>query len=137
MVSRRQFCERAGCVAAGLGGFGPALLTGAAADARTLDDVRERLMAALPSRRHAASIGKARLAAIDERVDPQELVKRTVDALNLSSEDCRRCSSADLRAALKAATASDFAANRTTRLGGWVFGMTEMHLFCLAALAPA
>lgn len=122
---------------AGLGGLGSTLLTGSAAEARSFDDVRKHLVAALPNRQHAAVIGKARLAALDRQPDPEELVGRVVDALNLSSAQVHQCTSADLRAAIKAATTSDFAGNRTTRLGGWVLGSTEMDLFCLAALTPA
>ena len=138
MVSRRQFCEQAGCAAAGLGGFGPALLTGAAADARTLDDVRERLMAALPSRRHAASIGKARLAALGERgrsarAGQKDRRRPAPVTRGLPPMPARRSESGAQgghrlglrRQSNHAARRLDFRRDR------------EMDLFSLAALAPA
>lgn len=76
----------------------------------------------------AAAIGRAYLHIHPEEADPQRLLARLLpDAEPLLARE-------DLRRALAARQAADFAGGRTLRLDGWVLSLTEARLCAAAAL---
>ncbi|MGI9419837.1 MAG: hypothetical protein ACR2RA_18585 [Geminicoccaceae bacterium] len=108
---------------------------GSAAAVSETSALAERLLDALPSRAHAADVGKAHLAALAKRPDARTLVAEITSCMGMTGADLRQCTVTNLQSTLRARTASGFIAGRTVRVGGWVLSANEVRLFSLAAVA--
>ena len=82
----------------------------------------------------ATAVGRAYLAAYPAQASVEALTADLVGGLTAVTPQWRTLSKTELQAALRAQIRSDFAAERTVKLQGWLVSLTEAQLCGLAAL---
>ena len=128
MSSRRRFVSSAGLAALGTILLRP-FLDGAPAEGRSLPDKLAGLFGDAAGRE---AVGRAYLDGAPEEAGAAILVRRILEAGELSPETVRGASRTLLRDALVRQIRDDYRAGRMVQVDGWLLSATEARLCALS-----